>query len=197
MMDFFDKKIIGITGTQGSGKDTAAEFLARELDYQHFSLSDIVREETNKLGLEHTRDNWREVADSLRSQFGNGVLAIKMIEKIKNLDAKGFIITSFRHPDEVSVIKKSFKNFKLISIDANIDIRYQRIIKRGKVADQVSMDNFKEQEKKENVTSDVGMRIQEVIGMSDVKIINDGDLDSLYNELKNINILSFCTPACH
>ncbi len=196
MKEFINLKIIGITGTQGAGKDTVANFLVQKLGFEHLSLSDIVRDETSKRGLEQNRDNWREVADSLREKFGNGVMAVKMIEKItrfcldyneqKGLDVKGIIITSFRHPDEVDIIKKHFNYFKLINIDAPIETRYERIVKRGKVADQVTLEEFREQEEKENVKCDVGMRIREVQALADVTIINDGDVDNLYNQVRKI-----------
>ena len=196
MKDFIDLQIIGITGTQGAGKDTVAEFLMQKLGFEHLSLSDIVRDETSKMGLEQNRDNWREVADSLRAKFGNGVMAVKMIEKItclylddsekKGLDVKGVIITSFRHPDEVDIIKKRFSYFKLINIDAPIETRYERILKRGKAADKVTLAKFRKQEEKENVKGNVGMRIREVQALADITIINDGDINNLYNQVRKI-----------
>jgi len=180
------KIVIGITGTQGAGKDTAADFLVEQLGYIHFSLSDIVREETSQRCLEQVRDNWRTVADSLRVEFGNDVFAQRMVEKISTIDAPGFIITSFRHPSEVEVIKSAFPDFKLISIDAPIELRYERITSRGKDADKVSFEHFKEQEKKENVSTDIGMRIREVMQLADEAIMNTGDIDELKNNLSKI-----------
>ncbi len=186
MTEVSNKKIIGIVGTQGAGKDTVANFLVEKFGFQHFSLSDIVRDETETRGLEHTRDNWRKTADSLRNKFGNDVFAIKMVKKIKNVDAKGFIITSFRHPGEVSVIRTACPDFQLISVDAPIELRYERIVQRGKIADSVSLEEFKAQEEAENVSGDVGMRIRETMVLADTKVINTTGFDGLKKQLNNI-----------
>lgn len=174
--------MIGITGTQGAGKDTVAEYLTKQTHFQHLSLSAIVRDETARLGLEQVRDNWRTVADGLRATGGNGIFAKKILEKITTdySDVLGFIITSIRHPDEIAVLKKAYQNFYLLAVDAPIALRYERICGRGNLADAVSFDHFKLQEEKENVRTDVGMRIREAVALADATIINDGDTDNLY-----------------
>jgi len=49
-------KTIGLTGTNGSGKGAAAEYFIQK-GYVYFSLSDVIREELRKNGIEPTRDN--------------------------------------------------------------------------------------------------------------------------------------------
>lgn len=74
--------IIGVAGTNASGKDTVANYLKTK-GYANYSLSDIVREECDKRGLPKDRDTLRELANELRRNFGNSVLAGRAMEKIK------------------------------------------------------------------------------------------------------------------
>lgn len=181
------KKIIAITGTQGSGKDTMAEFLEQKYGYKHYSLSDIVRDETGKRGLEQNRDNWREVADALREKYGNEAIAILMIEKIKNEDNNVVIITSFRHPNEVDLIKGSYPDFTLISLDAPIETRYERVMGRGNLADRIDFEHYKKQEELENVKIKTGMRIREVMAIKDYEIINDGGKEEFIEKIEKLH----------
>lgn len=181
----FTKRIIGIVGTQGAGKDTAARFFESH-GFVHFSLSDIVRDETEKLGLEHNRDNWRNTADALRAEHGNDVIAKKMVQKLAEVDDENIVITSFRHPGEVDILRNAYSDLELIGIDAPIEMRYERITGRGKKADKVTFEEFKTQEEKENVTEGVGMRLREVMERVDILIQNDGLEDDFYSELNSI-----------
>ena len=97
--------IIGITGTNASGKDTAADYLKNK-GYSHYSLSDIVREECDVRGLPKDRDTLRELANELRRNFGADVLAKRAIEKIQREKAKNIVITSIRSPEEIKTLKK-------------------------------------------------------------------------------------------
>ncbi|MCJ7582348.1 MAG: AAA family ATPase, partial [Candidatus Aminicenantes bacterium] len=60
------QKIIGLTGTNGSGKGAAAEYFISK-GYAFFSLSDVIREELKKDGCEPTRDNLIRKGNELRS----------------------------------------------------------------------------------------------------------------------------------
>ena len=47
-------KIVGVAGTNGSGKDTLGRLLHELLDYKNISLSDILRAELDRLVTEAT-----------------------------------------------------------------------------------------------------------------------------------------------
>ena len=49
--------IIGLTGSYCSGKDTVADYLVNKKGFSHISLSDIIRQELQKAGIEPTREN--------------------------------------------------------------------------------------------------------------------------------------------
>ncbi|MBI2107815.1 AAA family ATPase [Candidatus Woesearchaeota archaeon] len=68
--------IIGLTGKNASGKGEAAAYLKKK-GFEYHSLSDILREEATKRGIEHARENLINLGNELRSQFGPNYLAKK------------------------------------------------------------------------------------------------------------------------
>ncbi|MBI2446995.1 MAG: AAA family ATPase, partial [Candidatus Omnitrophica bacterium] len=94
-------KVIGLTGNNASGKTEAAEYLRRK-GYRYYSLSDILREEATRRGLDHSRKTLIELGNNLRKGHGAGVLA-KMAKE--NLKGRSIIIDSIRNPKEIEELK--------------------------------------------------------------------------------------------
>ena len=94
--------IIGLTGRNGSGKGEAVRFLQYKSFYP-YSLSDVIREEIRKRGMEITRERLIEAGTKLRSQGGTSALAERILEKLEA--DKNYVIDSFRHPDEVKAFR--------------------------------------------------------------------------------------------
>jgi|SRR3989338_79469 len=176
--------IIGITGTNASGKDTAADYLKNK-GYSHYSLSDIVREECDVRGLPKDRDTLRELANELRRNFGADVLAKRAIEKIQREKAKNIVITSIRSPEEIKTLKKIL-NLKLIITDAPIELRYERSAKRNR--DTIDFKMFKHQEDLELAGGANKQNIKDAMALADYTIINDGTPEELYEKIEKIII---------
>ena len=115
--------IIGLTGSFCGGKDTVAEYLVGEKGFIHYSLSDILREELRKQKKKITRTNLQKFANDLRENEGNSALAERTLKKIKK--GKNYIVTSIRHPDEVSALMQN-PDFVMVKVDAPIRIRFER-----------------------------------------------------------------------
>ncbi|MDZ7798539.1 MAG: AAA family ATPase [Patescibacteria group bacterium] len=177
---------IGLTGKSGSGKDTAADYL-KEKGFFYYSLSDIIREECEKRGLEKKRDNLIKIGNELRKKNGPSVLADKTIRKIRNKNLDKVIISSIRNSGEVKSLKKLPK-FILINVEVPVQIRFQRIKKRKREDDSgVSLEKFKEQEERESLGNDPAkQQLNKVIQMSDYDIDNSGSLDNLYQGIDKV-----------
>ena len=65
--------IIGLTGKNASGKGEVANYLKTK-GFVYYSLSDVLREEATKRGLEHTRDNLINLGNELRKKYGANYL---------------------------------------------------------------------------------------------------------------------------
>jgi Dephospho-CoA kinase len=72
--------IIGITGNIGAGKDTFAQHLVVK-GFIHISLSEFIREEVVKRGLEMSRENLHNISNEMRKNFGADILARMAIKK--------------------------------------------------------------------------------------------------------------------
>ncbi|MBI5229345.1 AAA family ATPase [Candidatus Micrarchaeota archaeon] len=180
---------IGLTGTNASGKETVMETLLEKLVGVTFSLSDEIREEVRKRGLEINRDSLRTIGNELREKFGSAVLAERVAGKAqKEADKKVVVFVSIRNPAEVDFFRKRFgKSFVLVSVDAPLEIRYERAKKRRREGEvELSIEEFREKEVKEMSPNAEGheQSLQKIIEMADYTIINDGGLDKLEKEVE-------------
>ncbi len=178
--------IIGISGTNGSGKDTAAHILSRRLNYQFVSFGDILRQTLIEQKIEPIRRNTRKLSSSLEHQFGSGVLVDMALNKFKPSSYDGLIVASVRNEGEAQRIKDL--DGKIIWMDADISVRYGRIhnnVFRKRNDDNLSFDEFKKQEDEEltiTPTND-NMNLMAVQPFCEIKIYNDGGLDDLEQKL--------------
>ena len=173
--------IIGITGLFASGKDTVANYLASK-GFDHFSLSAILREEAKEQNIEPTRENLIALGSSLKEYEGHDVLAKKSVEKISG----NTVVTSIRHPREVIFFKNKFPDFKLIIVDADPKIRYERAVKRARSGDSIgTFEEFIITENEERGKGG-GQEFDEVFKLTDIKINNDGNLDELYQNIDRV-----------
>ncbi len=174
--------IIGVTGSYGSGKDTAVEFF-RQQGFLHFSLSDIIREELLKEGQGLTRENQISKGNQMRKELGNGILARRVIEKLGN--SKNYVITSIRNVHETDELKKAAEDFFLINLDAEPLLRFQRTQQRhSSTIDPKSFEQFLENEKKESVSEDgTGQELKRCAEVANVTITNNGSIEEFYKKL--------------
>jgi len=178
--------IIGITGWFAAGKDTACDYLASK-GFTKISLSDIIREHCSKEGIEHSRDNLREMGNRLREKYGPDYLAQEALRRMQSSDKKtNYVIPSVRQTAEVNILRKD-PEFVLWEIYAPQKIRYKRLLERARTEDEKSI-TFEEFVAKEEVEKGDGpncQQVDKVIDMADKKIDNSGDFNSLYNNINS------------
>ncbi|MEA1909547.1 MAG: AAA family ATPase [Patescibacteria group bacterium] len=181
--------IIGITGTNGSGKDTVAQLMVEKLGWMHLSLSNEVREVAQERGVSSTRSNLISLANDLRKEFGSGYFAKRVLGKVKN----SFIATSIRNPEEVKVFHE-FGQFKLISVDAPIKIRFGRIKNSetragAKVGEQwMTFEEFRANEAKEMKGGLYSQQLAKLIDTADIKLENNGTIEELEKKVAELLI---------
>lgn len=123
-------KLIAIVGMSGSGKSIACEFLEKR-GFQNIYFGGVVLEEVEKRGLELTRQNEKIVREDLRQKYGMSAVANILLPKIrKTLEKSDTVLDGLYSWDEYLVLKKEFKELKLIAIIADKEIRYHRVAKR-------------------------------------------------------------------
>ena len=180
--------IIGFTGKNAAGKGELANHL-KSKGFVYFSLSDALRDEATKQGLDHSRDTLIRLGTEMREKHGNGILAERINEKIKQ-NKGNFVVDSIRNPGEIEELRKN-DGFILIGVHTDAKIRFERLMKRGRVGDSRTFEEFMEHEKKEDNDSGSGQQLGKCIELAD-KIINSNgtieeankDLDLYMNSLR-------------
>lgn len=143
-------QLIGISGTNGSGKDTLGQILAEDYDWLFVSVSDLLRDEARRRNLPIERQNLRKISAEWRREFGLGILMDKAVEVFKAADGKyaGLVISNLRNAGEADEIHQL--GGKVVWVDADPKLRYQRVSSRSRSAeDQKTFDQFLKEEEDE------------------------------------------------
>ena len=176
--------IIGLTGKNAAGKGEIAKHLQSK-GFVYFSLSDALREEATKRKLEHSRENLINLGNGLRKKFGANYLAEQINEKIKKqLKIKknqNFVIDSIRNPGEIEELRKN-KGFLLVGVVTDEKIRFQRLLKRGRIGDATTFEDFRKQEDKENNNEASGQQLDKCLELADKHISSNGTINEANKE---------------
>jgi dephospho-CoA kinase len=174
-------KIIGIGGTNGSGKDSVGHVLADRHGYMFVSVTDLLRAELNKRGLPVARENMRALSAEWRREFGLGVLVDRAVEEYKALADryKGVAIASLRNPAEADRVHEL--GGVVLWIDADPKTRYERIQDNAEARarageDSKTFEEFLAEEEAEmhSATGDVAtLDMSGVRKRSDILMLND------------------------
>jgi len=171
-------KLIGIGGTNGSGKDTVARMLAERDGFMVVSVSDFLRDELKKQGLAIERKNLRALSAQWRKKYGLGVLIDKAVDEFKKSGSqyRGLVIPSIRNPGEADEIHRF--GGKVIWTDGDGRIRYRRIYSRNRSSeDNKSFEQFISEEKAEmdHGGSETALHMAGVKEKADIFLQNNGD----------------------
>ncbi len=174
------KIVIGVTGMPGSGKGVVRE-IVREYGFPVVVMGDEVRAEAARRNLEPTPENLGKLMLQIRAEEGPGVLARRCIPKIRALDAEVVVVDGLRSPHEVKEFRKVFPKFKVIAIHASPKTRFQRLLRRGRSDDPKDWETFYMRDQRE-----LSVGIGEVIATADYMIVNEGSIEELEAQLKQI-----------
>lgn len=172
-------KLIGISGTNGSGKDSLGELLAEKHNYLFVSVSDLLRIEAKKRGLSTERVHLAEISAEWRREHGFNVLVDKSVElyneKGGDTTFDGLAIASIRHPYEADYIKEI--GGTMVWTDADSKVRYNRIFSRGRHDDDKTFEQFVAEEQAEMKRSgdSATLDMEAVRERCDITVVNNGD----------------------
>lgn len=175
--------IIGITGTDGSGKGTVVDYLVKEKGFIHCPARALWVDEIKKRGLEVKRENMRIVANDLRSKHGNDFLITEYERRTGFQPSKNYVIESVRAIAEAETLKKY--GGALWAVDADQRVRYERVKLRASESDKVSFKEFARQEALEmHDPNPNGMQKAEVMKMANHVFYNNGTPEELLAEVE-------------
>lgn len=188
-------KIIGLSGTNGSGKDTVGHMLAEREGFLFVSLTEMLRAEAKKRGQSVEREVLRTISAQWRREHGLGILVKKAVEyyeaQIKTY--KGLVVASLRNPGEADTVHEY--GGQVIWVDADQKIRYDRIQVHKDERDRAEEDNktdeqFAAEEAIEMTSSgDVAtLNMQAVKEKSDQILLNEGNDIKAFKDYANKSI---------
>ena len=175
--------LIGIGGTNASGKDTLAQYLVEKHGYLFVSTSDMIREEAMKREGNILRPTLVKVSNLMRAERGAGVLVELCVEKFKNSGNKvGLVASSIRTKGEVDELKK--QDGIIIFTDADPKIRYERLKSRQRADDFITFEEFKAQQQAEwHQSDDPGVHsIKSVKEAADISLSNNSNETSFLEQ---------------
>ncbi len=177
-------QIIGLSGTNGSGKDTVGQILAEHHGYLFVSVTDILRNELQSRKLEVTRQNLRALSAEWRRESGLGVLidtAVEQYQKVKD-SYQGLVVGSLRNSGEADRIHEL--GGTVVWTDADPRVRYDRIQANAAARARAGEDakSFKEFLAEEQAemhrpegADEATLNISAVKSRSDITIHNDSN----------------------
>ena len=175
--------IIGITGTIGAGKGTIVDYLVNNYGFKHYSVRSYLIREAQKQQLPLNRDTYVKLANELREKHSPSYITDELYKEAEKNGADA-IIESIRTPGEIASLRKK-ENFKLWAVDAEPEIRYQRIVARQSETDQISFETFIANEQREmNAEDPTKQNLAECIKQADIVFVNNHNVEILFQQIE-------------
>lgn len=176
------KIIIALAGPIASGKEAVKKYLEEKYNASSYKFSTPLRDILNRLSLPISRENIQDLSTCLRGRFGNDLLARVISADAKNDESEIVVVDGARRLDDIAHLR-ALPEFKLIGVDADEKIRYQRLVKRNenegdanKTFEQFLIDSNKETEKE----------IPQLLIQANFIIDNNGEFTNLYRQVDNL-----------
>lgn len=163
-----ERKIIGLTGKGGSGKDTVADYLEEKYNFKKISFGELLYKIAYLLGMkEKDRQFLIDLGDALRG-MDQDVFIRPVVEEILSNTSINYVITDVRQPNEYKALLDL--GAEIFEVYAPLNVRLNRIEKRDKI-----ILNDKEIETLQKAHTETYMENWNLD-----KIVNDKDTKTLY-----------------
>lgn len=176
------KIIIGLVGPIASGKGEVKAYLQKNYSATEHRFSTMLRDVLDRMHIEQSRKNMQDVSTILRQRFGEDLLAKVLTEDVKNDNHELIVIDGIRRMADI-VYLKELPEFHLVSIDADEEIRYQRVLSRNENAGD-SEKSFADFQK--DAQAETELTIPEVMGTAKEKLQNNGKIEELHANIDKL-----------
>jgi len=172
-------KVIGLTGTIGSGKYVVTDYLKQKFNCFYVKISDVLRNEMEKRRGKLDRKTLQDSGDEMRKKYGNHILAKVSIDYLPR-NKELIVMDGIRNPGEIDYLKQTFGNdFVLIAVDSKPELRFERLKQRGRSDDPKIWEEFLEIDSRDQGTGqpEYGQQTRRCMSKADYTIMNDGTLE--------------------
>ena len=171
------KRVIAISGMPGAGKGVASE-AGKQFGLEVLLLGDVIREETQRRGLEPTPKNVGGVMLQVRRDEGPAAVVKRLVPKIEASRSPTIIVEGIRSEDELRELRTKFDVLS-VAIHASPKTRFQRLLSRGRSDDPKTWDTFYERDNRE-----LNVGLGHVLALADVLLVNEGTIEALQSSFK-------------
>lgn len=183
-------RIIGLSGTNGAGKDTVGRILSEHHNYLFISVTDLLREEARRRGLPVEREHLRTISAEWRREYGLGVLVDRAVAdyESKKDQYEGVVMASLRNPYEADRVHEL--GGVVIWVDADPKVRYERVrtANRGRAEeDTKTFEQFLAEEQAEMQSSgdEATLNMSAVKDRCDIHILNNtANMEALVQDIE-------------
>jgi len=188
--------IYGVAGTNGSGKDVLMDYLV-ECGFLCYSTSNSLRQIAQAVFNSTERGGndapMGKVGNAFRRAYPGGTVELGLLDwwmraavLPADLRPRGLVVGSIRGTGEALRLKEF--GGKLIVVDADPHVRFERLQGRGRADDNVTFEQFVEKEAGDMAvgeTDPTKFGMAAVIDMADICIENGGnDIDVFKDSVK-------------
>lgn len=171
--------VIALTGEKLAGKGTAAQYLAKYYGATVYHFSGILSDILIRLHQTNTRSNLVKLGSSLRTIFGDELLAEVLYEDIVKANDIVAVIDGMRYAKELTCLQQ-LPNFHLISVTAPMQLRYERTKQRTEKSDEAGI-TLSEFQARESDSTEQG--ISELKQQAEVTLNNTSSIPELYQQI--------------
>lgn len=172
--------MIGIVGTIGAGKDEAGNYIASKLHIPAFQISFPLKQICIERGIEPTRNHLILLGTELARKHSDSYLAEQILEQMP----EKAVITGMRQLGQIALLR-SESSLKLISIDAEPALRFERVKRNGKLGEAATLEEFITREHAENSELNA-QRLFECMKLADYHIRNEGSIEEFHAQIDKI-----------
>ncbi|NLA42711.1 AAA family ATPase [Candidatus Saccharibacteria bacterium] len=182
-------KIIAFVGMPGAGKSSAVDYVSAK-GYPKVYFGGVVLRAIEEAGLEQNQENEHLIREKLRAEEGKDVIVKRITKQIQNLIEAGqnrIIADGLYSWTEYKHLKKAFPGeMNLVAILAPRSLRHRRLSLRP--VRPLNPNEALERDWAEIENLEKGGPI----AIADHYIINDGDLNQLYEQVdRELDSLNF------
>ncbi len=177
-----NKIIFGLVGPLASGKGTSAAYLKQKYQASAYRFSTMLRDLLDRIHLKKNRDNLIKMSEAIREKFGEHIMAKTMAADAEKDAGHIVVIDGIRRQADIEYLSKN-PGFILVSIDADIETRYDRLTKREENTDdnEKTFAQFKADHQRSTE-----LTIPRVMKQADDHIDNNGSISDLHLQLDNL-----------
>jgi inosine/xanthosine triphosphate pyrophosphatase family protein/dephospho-CoA kinase len=173
------QRVLIIVGHKCAGKTTLSDHLASRADTTVFEASTVLRDFAAECGVTLQSS---ESASLFLRQKGMDIIARKIGEYLELNSSSLRVITGFRTIEELLYIRKKFPSARVILVEADEKLRFERHIRRAREGEPKTFVDFQEQDEAQRRFG--VMRVSTEI--ADSIISNDGDFETFTRRVDHL-----------